>query len=123
MCGLAPHLRGGAEHESLAALLLGLGKQVHDFADLGPETLVQQAVCLVEDQGVEARRLDAGVAVAEDVLQSAGRTDQDVATLALNVAQAEILLRSSYCRLHNDLCVCNKTLCLHGDLLGQLAGG
>jgi hypothetical protein len=46
-----------------------------------------------------------------------------VAALALNGAQASGLLCSSYCRLYNDRSVCNKTLCLDGDLFSQFTGG
>ena len=59
---------GGGEHESLAVFLLGCGKKAHDLLDLGPETLVEQTVGLIEDKCAEIGSLDLGVRVGENVL-------------------------------------------------------
>lgn len=58
----------GAEHQGLARLLLDVGKEIHNLADLGVETLVEESVGLIEDKRVETRCGNTAVPVAEDIL-------------------------------------------------------
>ena len=94
-----------------------------DLVNLLGEAVVQQAIRLVHDQGVQVGRLDAGVWVRKDVEQTAGSADEDVAALALRLLEHHALLGSSNRGLHAQAGVLGELFGLEGDLLGELAGG
>lgn len=113
----------GAEHECLPVLFRVRGEQRHNLLDFRPETLVQQPVGLVKDQGAQVGGADSRVSVTEDVLYPARRADQDVAAVPLHLPQCRALLRSSYSRLHDDCGVLYQLPRFYRNLLGQFACG
>lgn len=114
---------GGREHEVLALSLGRVGEVSPDLVDLLGETVVQQAIGLVHDEGVQVGGLDAGVRVGKDVEKTSGSTDEDVAALALCLLQHHALLGSSDGGLDDEAGVDGDLLGLYANLLGELARG
>jgi hypothetical protein len=114
---------GGGEHEVLALRQLGVGQVRPDLVNLLGEAVVEQAVGLVHDQGVQVGGLDARVRVGEDVVEAAGRADHYVAALALRLLEHGSLHGAAYGRLHDDAGARRDLLGLDGDLLCQFSGG
>ena len=119
------HVAGnsGREHEVLALHLGRIGEVSPDLVDLLGETVVQQAIGLVHDEGVQVGGLDAGVRVGKDVEKTSGSADEDVAALALCLLQHHALLGSSHGGLDDEAGVDGDLLGLYANLLGELARG
>jgi hypothetical protein len=113
---------GGREHEVLALNLLWVGEVLLDIVDLFGETVVQQAVGLVHDQSVQVGRLDAGVRVREDIKETTGSADEQMAALALCPLQHLTLHGSTDGGLHNETGILGDLLRLNGNLFRELTG-
>jgi hypothetical protein len=113
---------GGGEHEVLALDLLRVWQVLPDLVDFPLEALVEQAVGLVHDQGVEVRALDARVWVGEDVVEAAGGADEHMAALAQRLLQHGALHGAADGRLDDEAGAGGDLLGLDGNLLGQLTG-
>lgn len=114
---------GGREHEVLALDLFRIGEVGPDLVDLLGEAVVEQTVSLVHDESVEVGCLDARVGIGEDVEETAGGSNEDVATLALGLLQHHTLLCAANSSLDDQASVLGDLLGLDGDLLGELTGG
>jgi hypothetical protein len=117
------HVAGnsGREHEVLALDLGRIGEVSPDLVDLLGETVVQKAISLVHDHGVQVGGLDAGVWVGKDVEKTSGSTDENVAALALCLLQHHALLGSSDGGLDDEAGVDGDLLGLYANLLSKLA--
>jgi hypothetical protein len=113
---------GGGEHEVLALDLLRVWQVLPDLVDFPLEALVEQAVGLVHDQGVEVRALDARVWVGENVEEATRRTNEKMAAFAQGFLKHGSLHGSA------DSCLDDKAgsscdlLCFDSNLLRQLSG-
>lgn len=114
---------GSREHEVLAFHLLRVRQVLSDVVNLPLEAVVQQAIGLVHDECIEVRCLDARIRVPEDIVESAGGANKDVASLALRLHEHGALLGAAHGCLDDDAGAARHFLGLDGDLLGQLAGG
>lgn len=114
---------GGGKHEVLALDDLWVGQVLLDLVDLFCETVVHQAVGLVQDQGVQVGRLDARVGVGEDVEKTSGCADEQMAALTLCLLEHLALHGSTDGGLDNEASVGGDLFRLNGDLLGELTGG
>jgi len=114
---------GGGEHDILAFNFTGVGQMPFDLINLHGKAFVKQTVGLIQDQGVEVGGLDTRIGIGEDVLETAGRADQQVTALTLRLLEHAALLGAANGRLYNNACVGRDLLGLDSDLLGQFARG
>ena len=119
------HVAGnrGREHEVLALDLLRIREVSPDLVDLLGEPLVQKAISLVHDKGVQVGGFDAGVWVGKNVEKTSGSTDENVAALTLCLLQHHALLGSSDGGLDDEAGVGGDLLGLYANLLGELTCG
>jgi hypothetical protein len=114
---------GRGKHHVLAIDDLWIWEVLPDLVDFRRETVVEQAISLVHDQCVQVWGLDAGVGVAENVIQSSWSTDHQVASLTAGLVKHSSLLSSTDGYLHHDAGSLCDLLRLDCDLLSQFSSG
>jgi hypothetical protein len=91
--------------------------------ELGSESFVEQAISLIKNKGVQLWRSNTAGGIREEILESAGCRDKDMATLPLKLMQSSPLHGTTHSDLYLQTCPSDQAFCLNCDLLGQLSRG
>jgi hypothetical protein len=96
-------------------------KQWLDLFNIRSETLVQKAVCLIENQSVQLGGRDTSPRVREDVLETSRGADEQMASLLLDLGKTGTLLGSTNSGLDNKTSAKRNLFSLNCDLFRKFA--
>lgn len=113
---------GGGEEKSLTVRDISVWKKVENGLDILGETLIQQAISLIKDDGLEIGRRNPAVWISQEIVETSWSGHEQMASLTLHLVQHRLLVASANCDLNLDVGASAELLGLDGELLSKLTG-